>query len=244
MRHFTKFEKEVMNYITSFDVLSEDIAISNILTKFCHCSFQWEKNSITIYFNKNKYSYSNILNYVLSIIGLFDYLEAHSLIYVFERTNISERHELINKQESHAKSDDNRIQEEKEIAIGKGVKVTVDGKEYLFDDTATGISPLSKVVVPWDIAKYLDKYAKSVLFCTETLRHIKNQDYKDDATIQYESSRKQTWFAIWTSIIIGLMGIFSQTIISIPCCLFACLWNVVRIIFQLFTTIISGIFFS
>jgi len=208
MRQFTSFEKKVIDYITSLKVLSEDIAISNIITKYCPCSFQWQDDALTVSYNENKYTVEDILNSILTIVCLFEYLESESLIYVFERTNVAGRKELLNKKENHTKIDKNIIAEEREISIGKEQKWIINGKPYVFSDKAVGFSsPLSKLDIPWDVVKLTDRYAKSVLFCTETIRHIKKQDYKDDATVQFEINRKQTWIAIGGSLIVGFIGI-------------------------------------
>lgn len=207
MRQFTPFEKEVIDYITSLKVLSEDMAISNIITEFCHCSFQWQGDAVTVFYNKNMYSEEDILNSILTILCLFEYLESESLIYVFERTNITDREGVLNKKENHTKEGDN-VYEKCGISTGKGHKIVIDGTTYIIGDKAVGFSsPLSKLYIPWDVVKLTDRYAKSVLFCTETIRNIKKQDYKDDATIQYENSRKQTWWAIGISLIIGIASI-------------------------------------
>lgn len=206
MRQFTPFEKKVIDYITSLKVLSEDIAISNIITKFCPCSFQWEDDALTVSYNENKFSKEDILNSILTVICLFEYLESESLIYVFERTNIAGRKDLLNKKENHTKVGD-IVNEKRDISIEKGFKWIINDKTYQVGDSAISISPLSKLNIPWDLSKLVGKYAKSVLFCSETLRHITGQGYKDDATVQYEKSRKQTWWAIGISLMIGIASI-------------------------------------
>ncbi len=211
MRHFLQEEKQIIDYICNLDISSEDIAISDLLVKFCHCSFECKDNTLIIYFNEHKYSEKVVINSILTIICFLKYLESESLIYVFQRTNIQDRNEIINNEEKHFKFDDNQITEQRQIPIEKEIKWTINGKTYILGNTATGISPLSKLYIPWDLVLLVDKYAKSILFCTETLRHAKGQDYKDDATIQYEETRCQTWIAIIISLLVGAASVVNET---------------------------------
>lgn len=207
MREFTILEKEVIDYICGLTILSEDIAISNIIERFTNCTLQWDETSLSLSFNEEIVSEENALNSILTLVCLLDYLKSESLIYVFSRTNISERNEIINKRMGHIKEGE-MISEQRRIPIDKGFKFSINGKTYTLGDSATGITLLSKTNIPWDVVEMVDKYAKSVLFCTETLRHIKNQDYKDDSAIQYEKNRRQTWWAIGISFLVGAIGIF------------------------------------
>lgn len=205
MRQFTQAEKKIIDYICSFNVLSEDSAISNLLTKFCHCSFQWENGILMLSYNDGKYRHEDILESTLTIVCLLKYLEDEALIFVFERTNISDRCEMINASENHIKFSDNQIVEQRDVSTNKCVTI-IDGKERLLDNIAC-VSPLSRLKISWDLASLVERYAKSILFCTETLRHIKAQNYLDDETVRYNKSFGQTRAAIMVSIIIGIAGI-------------------------------------
>lgn len=208
MRILSELEKEVVAHICTLQDTSKDVAICDIITYFCPCSLIWDENSITIFFDTDKYQTDYVLNRLITVICLFEYLQTQSLIYVFKRTNVADRKELINVRLNHVKWGDGIINEEREIAIQGNPKLTISGKTYTFGDKATGVNPLSKVNIPWTFTQLVDLYANSVVFCTETLRHIKNQDYKDDATIQYEKNRKQTWVAIGISLLVGIGSMF------------------------------------
>lgn len=200
MRQLSKLEKKVIAHICSIKSLSTGVAICDIITKFCPCSLQWDDNSVMVFFDNNKYSTDYILDKLLTVICLFEYLQSESLIYVFKRTNVEDRKELINQRLNHSKFDNNTFNEEREIPIEHGSKITISGKTYFLGERATGLSPLSKTNIPWNVALLVDRYANSVLFCTETLRHIKKRFYKDNATVT-------TWIAIFISVIIGVLGI-------------------------------------
>lgn len=205
MRQFTQEEKKIIDYICSFNVLSEDSAISNLLTKFCHCSFQWEKGILMLSYNGDKYDHKDVLESILTIVCLLKYLEDEALIFVFERTNISDRSEIINTSENHVKFSDKNVVEQHCVSTNK-CKSIIDGKERLLDNT-TRVSPLSKLCISWNLVFLVERYAKSVLYCTETLRHIKKQNYLDDETIRYNRSFGQTRLAIIVSTIIGIVEI-------------------------------------
>lgn len=207
MRQFLPEEKKIMDYICGLEILSADIAISNIIEKFTDCTLVWDESALSLSFNEEIISEADALNSVLTLVCLLDYLKSESLIYVFAMTNLSERHEIINKRIGHVK-DGELIAEERSIPLEKGFQFSINGKTYTLGDSATGITLLSKTNIPWDVVEMVDKYAKSVLFCTETLRHLKSQNYKDDATIQYEENREQTWKAIWISLSVGIGSMF------------------------------------
>lgn len=214
MRILSELEKDVVARLCTLKDTSKDVAICDIITYFCPCSLKWDENSITIFFDTDKYQTDYVLNRLITIICLFEYLQTQSLIYVFKRTNVADRKELINVRLNHVKWGDGSINEEREIAVKGNPKLTIRGKTYTFGDKATGVNPLSKVNIPWTFTQLVDLYANSVVFCTETLRHIKNQDFKDDATIQYEENRKQTKKAIKISLGIGIGSILVGVIIG------------------------------
>ena len=204
MRILSELEKEVVTHLCTLKDISKDVAICDIITYFCPCSIKWDENSITIFFDTDKYQTDYVLNRLITVICLFEYLQTQSLIYVFKRTNVVDRKEQINVRLNHVKWGEDIINEEREIAIEGNPKLTISGKTYTIGNNATGVNPLSKVNIPWNFTQLVDLYANSVVFCTETLRHIKNQNYKDDATIQYEKNRKQTWKAIRITFFVGI----------------------------------------
>lgn len=206
MKTLSDLEKDVIAHLCSIKDLSKEVAICDIITKFCPCSLKWDEESVTIFYDTNEYHANFVLNRLITVICLFEYLQTQSLIYVFKRTNVKERKELINFSLNHSRDDNNNITHKREIPIHCENKFTVNGKTFTFGDKAIALRPLSKVDIPWNFTQLVDIYSNSVVFCTETLRHIKNQNYKDDATIQYEKSRCQTWVAIAISFLVGLFG--------------------------------------
>lgn len=214
MRILSELEKEVVAHLCSLKNTSKDAAICDIITYFCPCSITWDENAITIFFDTNKYQTDYILNRLITVICLFEYLHAQSLIYVFKRTNLADRKELINKRLNHVKWAEGTINEEREIAIEGNPKLIISGKTYTFGDKATGVNPLSKVNVPWVFSQLVDLYANSVVVCTEMLHHIMKQNYKDDATIQFEENMNQTKKAIRISLFIGIGSIIVGIIVG------------------------------
>lgn len=208
MRQFTQEEKKIIDYICGVNALSEDSAISNLLDKFCHCSLQWGNGILMLSYNADKYTYEDVLNSTLTIVCLLKYLEDEALIFVFERTNISDRCEMISASENHVKFSDNQIVEQRDVSTNKCVTI-IDGKERLLNNIAC-VSPLSRLKISWDLASLVERYAKSILFCTETLRHIKKQNYLDDETVRHKETRRQTWWAIALSTLIGIAGIVAN----------------------------------
>ncbi len=199
MRTLSKFEKEVVAYLCSIKSLSKDVAISDIITRFCPCSLKWDDNSITIFFDTNKYQTDYVLNRLMTVICLFEYLQYQSLIYVFKRTNVADRKELINVRLNHTKWGDDNINEEREISIEGGHKFIISGKTYIFGDKATGVNSLDKVNVPWNFTQLVDRYANSVVFCTETLHSIKKHFYLDQPI-------RISLVAIFISLCVGLLS--------------------------------------
>ena len=212
MRSFSHLEQEIITHICTIQSLSKDVAICDTITKFCPCSLKWDESSLTIFFDEDSYSQDYILNRLLTIICLFEYLQSQALIYVFKRSNVEDRNWLINKSLNHAKFNDNNISVERIIPFDGDAKLTLLGKTFYVDKNrnAVGLSSLSKFNVPWALVLLVDRYANSVMFCTETLRHIKRQDFKDDSTIQFNRNRRQTWFAILISLIVGVGGIIGN----------------------------------
>ncbi|MDE6271095.1 MAG: hypothetical protein K2M12_09620 [Muribaculaceae bacterium] len=209
MRQFLPEEKNIINYLCNVESISEDIAISNLIEHFCHCSL--ENIDGTIYLSCNrKRSTSEVINSIMTVICLLDYLQSESLIYIFPRKNVADRKEIINNSENHIKTSDNKLVEHRPIIIGDHIVLRYDNKQIELGETAIAINPLERVPILWDIEILFDRYVNSVFFCTETLKHIKNQDYKDDATVQYECNRCLTWIAIIVSFFVGCAGIYGN----------------------------------
>jgi hypothetical protein len=206
MRRFSTEEKKIIDYICDASPLSQDIAITTLITNLFKFTLIWDENKLKIY-GKDGESALEAANQVLNLICLLDYLSSEGLIYLFKRKNISSSGHIYNTKEGHCNFENipsikrNLVQDEDvEIQLPKG-KFKVGKVE--------GYTPLTHVDLPWDIVDKIDEYSASVFFCSETLRTIKANDYKDDATIQYEETRCQTWVGIIVAIAIGVLSILA-----------------------------------
>jgi hypothetical protein len=205
MRRFSHEEKKIIDYICDASPLTNKVAVSELIQQNCHCSLSWENQKLSIYSN-NVQSAKKAAEQILSLICLLDYLAEQGLIYLFKRNNFKDRH-LVNKKEGHC--DLNDMEELKEYIVHDEDsdffmpfgKTQINGKSASF--------ALERLVLPLDIVNKIDEYSASVFFCSETLRTIKANDYKDDATIQYEESRCQTWVGIIVAIAIGVFSILA-----------------------------------
>ncbi len=197
MRYFNDTEKEVIDYICDVEPTSDVSTIKKLFEKKCDCSMLWNNDILTIYIKHPSSDKTNITK-ILNIICLLDYLKSEGLIYLFR--NMRDSYSLINKEHDHIalnkKWDDTKF-EKGEILPGINVKMNENNAQI-----ALNPFHLSK-----DISKKIFDYFNCSFFCSDTLRHIKNQDYKDDATIQYENNRCQTWWAIGVSFLVGIVGI-------------------------------------
>lgn len=195
MRYFNDTEKEVIDYICNAKPTSDESTIIKLFDKKCDCSMQWHKGILTIYV-KDPTSTKEITQ-LLNIICLFDYLKSEGLIYIFR--NMRDSYSLINKEHEHIALNeewDFITPKTGEILPGINVKVNENNAQIA----------LNPIHLSEDISKKIFDFFNCSFFCSETLRHIKNQDYKDDATIQYERNRCLTWFAIGISFVVGLIA--------------------------------------
>lgn len=196
MRYFNETEKEVIDYICVAESTSDASTIKKLFEIKCDCSMQWQNNILTIYV-KGPSSDRGIVTQILNMICLLDYLKSEGLIYLFR--NMRDSYSMINKEHGHialVQEWDFIIPEAGEILPGVNVKMNEN-------DAQIALNPihLSK-----DISQKIFDFFNCSFFCSDTLRHIKSQDYKDDATIQYENNRCLTWIAIIISFAVGLIA--------------------------------------
>lgn len=198
MRHFSKTEKQVIDYICDTKEVSNGISVRMLLEKFCNCSMQWTDKKFSIFVENDKDA-GNILQQLVDIICLIEYLREEGLIYLFQSFKTTNK--LINRTQSHTTIDEelpNDIIEYEGASIPM-VKGEVNGHPASF--------ALTPINVSINISQFVGEFSSSFLFSTETLKTIRNNDYKDDATIQHEESTCQTWIAIIVSIVIGVASI-------------------------------------
>ncbi len=206
MRHYLPIEKKVIDFICEAKPFSRDIAVCDVITKFCPCSIQYENGSLKIFYDDKKYDEEFIFSSILNIVCLFDYLEKESLVYFFIRNNIQNHRELINYKENHQISSNGNVLGQKDKNLGNNIVLNINDKPYSIDGIAHSYFPLSQISIPWSFVEMIDRFSRSTFFCTETLRHIKSQNYQDDATVQHKESQCQAWVAIIVSIVIGIFS--------------------------------------
>lgn len=197
MRYFNDTEKEVIDYICDAESTSEESSIKKLFEKKCDCSMQWHNDILTIYV-EDPSSHKHSITQILNIICLFEYLKSEGLIYLFR--NVRDSYCMINKEHGHIALDKEWDFIETEVdEIIPGINTKYNGKVA---QVALNPYHLSK-----DISNKIFYFFNCSFFCSETLRHIKGQDYKDDATIQYENNRRQAKKAIRISLVVGIGSI-------------------------------------
>ena len=195
MRYFNDTEKLVIDYICNAKPTSDESTIRKLFEKKCDCSMQWRNDALTIYVKDP--SSTQEITYLLNIICLFDYLKSEGLIYIFR--NVRDSYSLINKEHGHI-----ALNEEWDFIKPKTGK-TLPGVNVKMNESNAQIA-LNPILLSEDISKKIFEIFNCSFFCSDTLRQIKRQDYKDDATIQYENNRCLTWIAIIISFAVGLIA--------------------------------------
>lgn len=198
MRYFSDTEKEIIDYICEAKPTSDVATIKKLFEKKCCCSMQWHNDVLTIYIQESTSS-REIVTQILNIICLLDYLKSEGLIYLFATRKVSNR--LINKEHGHIAIED--ILPDDIITEGP----TIPMVEVKINESKAHIA-LEPYVLSKDISLKIIEFFNYIFVCSETLRHIKGQDYKDDATVQYEENKKQTEKAIRISFAVGVGSIF------------------------------------
>ena len=195
MRYFNNTEKEVIDYICNAKPSTEESTIRKLFEEKCDCSMQWHKDILTIYIKNS--SSTNEITQLLNIICLIEYLKSEGLIYIFR--NVHDTYFLINKKHGHIALD-----EEWDFVEPK-VGEKLPGVNVKMNESNAQIA-LNPIHLSKDISKKIFEFFNCSFFCSETLRHIKNQEYKDDTTVQYEENRCQAWIAIIISFVVGLVA--------------------------------------
>jgi hypothetical protein len=204
MRHFNNTEKRIIDYICEASPLSQDIAITTLVTNVFKFTLIWDEKKLKIY-GKDGESALEAANQVMDLICLLDYLSSEGLIYLFKRKNINSSGHIYNTKEGHCNFE-NIPSIKRNLVQDEGVEIQLPMGKFKVGKVE-GYTALTHVDLPWDIVEKIDEYSASVFFCSESLRTIKKNDYKDDATIQYENTRCQTWLAIIVAMI-GVIGGF------------------------------------
>lgn len=198
MRYFSEIEKEIIDYICEAEPTSDASTIKKLFEKECCCSMQWNNDALIIYIQESSSS-QEIVTQILNIICLLDYLKSEGLIYLFANRKVSNR--LINKEHGHITIEE--ILPEDIIDGGLSIPMY----EVKINGSNAHIT-LSSIVLSKDISLKIIEFFNYTFVCSETLRHIKGQKYKDDTTVQYEENKEQTEKAIRISLRIGIGSIF------------------------------------
>lgn len=205
MRYFNNTEKEVIDYICAADSNSAMSSIKKLFETKCDCSMHWKKGILTIYVSTPS-SAKDIVTRILNIICLLEYLKTQGLIYIFG--NIKETKTLINREHDHIAMEDAcdyLVPDEGETL--PAINLEIDGNMAQI--------VLNPIHLSKDISNKIFEFFNCTFFCSETLRHIKNQDYKDDATMQFEENRFLTWKAIKISLGVGIGSILLGGVVGL-----------------------------
>lgn len=204
MRYFNDTEKEVIDYICTADPNSDASTVKKLFEVKCDYSMQKKNDYLTI-FVANPSSAQTIVTRILNIICILEYLKTQGLIYLFGNIRVSKI--LINKEHGHV-----AMEEECDFIIPDdgetlpAINIEIEGKK---SQVALNPIHLSK-----DISNKIFESFNCTFFCTETLRQIRKQEYKDDETVRYEENKEQTNKAIKISLGIGIGSILVGIIVG------------------------------
>lgn len=198
MRYFSRTEKQIIDYLCDNKEQYNGISVRKLLEEFCECSMQWNDKSFSIYVNDPKEA-GNTLQRLIDVICLVEYLRKEGLIYIFDSFKSTSK--IINRAQGHT-----TIEEElpNDVFTSDDFSVPTIKGEYQGHIASFALQPIN---ISINLSKFIKEYSTAIIFNTETLKTIKRNDYKDDATIHHEESTCQTWIAIIVSIAVGVASI-------------------------------------
>lgn len=207
---FSEFEKKIIRRLVNVTDIKERVFFNYIYDDADYMAIEWDEHytQVTIYLKGTQPDELKTWDFLCEILFLIKKLETYDFIGIY---NINKNNRAIfNKKYKKGRD----IKKEEDLGV-EGV--FFDDENYFeYKKNEDGSSRIGsymgpKVIFNSDMGKYLEKYAYSAFYISQSLKDLVNNNFHTSEEIRHKNTMCISIAAIILSFLIGLAGLFKCT---------------------------------